>query len=82
MKQNYQPNFDNYLQGESNQTTDEQILAAVRKIMTDDKSEHPETAAPSPNRSGLVAKGTNRNSLTSLLLNTLRKKVSAPKTAA
>ena len=87
VEQNNRPDHNKFLKGEGNQTTDEQIMAAVRKIMTDDRLAHPETAERSSNSIQMVSnnnlpKRANQSSLASLLLNTLRRKVSASKTAA
>ena len=41
MGQHYQPNFDKMIQGQSIQTTDEDIMADVRKLMMAEEVEHP-----------------------------------------
>lgn len=53
MAQYYQPDFDRMLQGQGIETDETEILSAVRKVMLDEKVEHPEVvreiaAQPTP----------------------------------
>ena len=87
MEQNYQPDFGKMLQGQSIQTSDAEIVAAVHKMMMADRAEHPEAVTPVSNRSQLVPKSnfgkrTIRSSLASLLPDTFRGMSSTPKAAA
>ena len=86
MEQNYQPDFGQMFQGQSIQTSDAEIVAAVRKMMTADRAEHPEAVTPASYRSQLVPKSnfgkrTIRSSLASLLPDTFRGMIFAPKAA-
>jgi hypothetical protein len=42
MGQCYHPDFDNVLKGEACETSDDEIMAAVRKILTAEEVYHPE----------------------------------------
>lgn len=48
MGQSYQPDFGNVIKGESIDTTEAEILAAVRNILTAEELHHPDIVAPAP----------------------------------
>ena len=46
MTQSYQPDFDKLIQGQSNETSEAEIMAEIRKVMVAETVVHPEIVRP------------------------------------